>query len=66
VEALSTMLAGNSPIQQGGQPIPERDWLVTMPRPEGGLLHVVFIGPERDLARLHPIYQRMLDSLQLR
>jgi beta-barrel assembly-enhancing protease len=66
VEALSTMLAGNSPIQQGGQPIPERDWLVTMPRPEGGMLHVVFIGPERDLARLQPIYQRMLDSLQLR
>jgi hypothetical protein len=65
-EALSTMLAGNSPIQQSGQPIPERDWLVTMPRPEGGMLHVVFIAPEKDFARLQPTYQGMLDSLQVR
>jgi hypothetical protein len=60
------MLAGNSPIQHSGQPIPERDWLVTMPRPEGGMLHVVFIAPEKDFARLRSTYQGMLDSLQVR
>ena len=65
-EALSTMLTGNSPIQQDGRPLPERDWLVTMSRPEGGLLHVVFIAPERQFGRLQPTYQRMLDSLQVR
>jgi len=65
-EALSTVLTGNSPIQQGGRPLPERDWLVTMARPEGGMLHVVFIAPERQFAQLEPTYQRMLDSLQVR
>jgi Zn-dependent protease with chaperone function len=65
-EALSTMLEGNSPIQQDGRSVPERDWLVTMPRPEGGMLHVVFIAPERQFGQLQPTYQRMLDSLQIR
>jgi len=65
-EALSTMLTGNSPIQQDGRPLPERDWLVTMARPEGGLLHIVFIAPERQFGQLQPTYQRMLDSLQVR
>jgi Zn-dependent protease with chaperone function len=65
-EALSAVLTGNSPIQQDGRPLPERDWLVTMARPEGGMLHVVFIAPERQFAQLQPTYQRMLDSLQVR
>ena len=65
-EALSTILTGNSPIQQDGRPVPERDWLVTMPRPEGGMLHVVFIAPEKEFGQLQATYQRMLDSLQLR
>jgi len=65
-EALSTMLAGNSPIKQGGQPLPERDWLVTMRRPKGGMLHVVFIAPEKQFAQLQPTYQKMLDSLQVK
>lgn len=65
-EAFSTMLAGNSPIQQGDQPVPERDWLVTMDLPQGGLLHLVFIAPEKQFAQLQPTYQKMLDSLQVR
>jgi beta-barrel assembly-enhancing protease len=64
-EARSTMLAGNSPIMQGNQPVPERDWLVTVPRPEGGLLHLVFIAPESRFSQLQPTYQKMLDSLQV-
>lgn len=64
--ALSTMLEGNSPIQQDGRPVPERDWLVTMSRPEGGILHIVFIAPVRQFAQLQPAYQRMLESLQVR
>ncbi len=64
-EALSTMLAGNSPLQQAGKPLPERDWLVTMRRPEGGMVHLVFIAPESDFAKLQPTFQKMLDSLQV-
>jgi beta-barrel assembly-enhancing protease len=66
IEGRSTMLAGNSPIQQGGHALPERDWLITVPRPEGGLLHLVFIAPESQFFQLQPTYQKMLDSLQVK
>ena len=66
VEARSTMLEGNSPVQQNGQAIPERDWLVTLATPEAGLLHLVFISPENQFSQLQPTYQKMLDTLQVR
>ncbi len=65
-EALSTILTGNSPIKDGAQAAPERDWLVTTRRPEGGMLHVIFIAPEKEFQRLQPTYQKMLDSLQVK
>lgn len=65
-EALSTMLAGNSPIRQGDQSAPERDWLVTLATPSGGMMHIVFIAPESQFAQLQPTYQKMLESLQVR
>jgi hypothetical protein len=65
-DALSTMLEGNSPIRQGDQQTPERDWLVTMALPQGGMLHLVFIAPEKQFEKLQPTYQKMLDSLQVR
>jgi Zn-dependent protease with chaperone function len=66
VQGRSVNLTGNSPIQQNGKPLPERDWLVTVPRPQGGLLYLVFIAPQRDFNDLHPTYQKMLQSLQVR
>jgi len=65
-EARSTMLEGNSPVQQNGQALPERDWLVTLATPDGGLLHLVFIAPENQFSQLQPTYQTMLDSLQVK
>jgi beta-barrel assembly-enhancing protease len=62
----SVSLLGDSPIQNNGQPVAESDWLVTLPRSQGGLLYAVFIAPEPDFNRLRPTYQKMLDSLQLR
>jgi len=66
VRGRSVDLAGNSPIQRNGQPVPERDWLVTVPRPDGDLLYLVFIAPESDFSQLRPVYQKMLDSLQVK
>jgi Zn-dependent protease with chaperone function len=63
-DALSTLLTGNSPVQEGGQAVAERDWLVTMQRPNGGMLSVVFIAPEKQFSQLQPTYQKMLESLQ--
>jgi Zn-dependent protease with chaperone function len=65
MQGRSLELSGKSPLLLNGEPIPERDWLVTLPRPQGGLIYVVFVSPERDFNQLHPTYQKMLDSLQL-
>jgi hypothetical protein len=66
VQGRSAILTGTSPLQQNGKPLPERDWLVTMPRPDGSLMYLVFVAPERDFNQLHPTYQKMLDSFQVR
>lgn len=66
LEGRSVYLGGDSPVRRNGQALPERDWLVTVPRAQGGLMYLVFVAPERDFSQLHPTYQRMLDSLRLR
>ena len=65
-QARSQEFRGNSPIQQNGQAIPERDWLVTMQRPQGGLVYMVFIAPENTFGKLQPSYQKMLESMKLK
>ena len=64
-QGRSLELSGKSPLMLNGEPLPERDWLVTFLRPQGGLAYVVFVSPERDFNQLHPTYQKMLNSLQL-
>jgi beta-barrel assembly-enhancing protease len=66
VQGRSVNLSGASPIQQNGQPLTERDWLVTLPRPQGGLLYLVFVAPEKNFSQFRPAYQRMLQTLQLK
>jgi Zn-dependent protease with chaperone function len=66
VEGRSVDLTGESPIEQDGNAAPEHDWLVALPRPDGGILYVVFIAPERDFSALRPTYESMLRSLHLR
>ncbi|HEY2914500.1 MAG TPA: M48 family metallopeptidase [Candidatus Angelobacter sp.] len=64
-QARSLELSGKSPLLLNGEPLPERDWLVTFANQQGGLLYLVFVSPERDFNQLHPTYQKMLNSLQL-
>jgi Zn-dependent protease with chaperone function len=66
VEGRSLDLSGTSPVQKNGRPLSERDWLVTLPRPEGGLLYLIFIAPQNSFSQFRPTYQRMLNSLQLK
>ncbi len=65
MDARSVELKGQSPVQRNGQSVPERDWLVTLPDPQGGILYLIFVSPESDFTRLRPTFQKMLDSLQL-
>ncbi len=62
----SVNLIGTSPVQQNGRALAERDWLVALPRPQGGLLYVVFIAPQNQFSRLSRTYKKMLNSLQLK
>src|SRR5262249_21764946 len=61
----SATLIGLSPIQQNGNAIPERDWLVTAPRSQGGLLYFIFIAPQDTFSQLQPSYRRMVSSIQV-
>ncbi|MDP9162196.1 MAG: M48 family metallopeptidase [Acidobacteriota bacterium] len=65
LQARSVNLSGASPIQQNAQTLRERDWLVTVARPQGGLLYLVFIAPDKDFSQLQSTYERMLNSLQV-
>ena len=47
-----------------GQSQKERDRLVTIPRPDGSVIFMVFIAPESEFERLSPTFERMLKSLQ--
>ena len=66
VEGRSVNLSSTSPLQKNGQPVTERDWLVTVPRPQGGILYAVFIAPESDFGQLQSTYKKMLNSLHLK
>ena len=65
VEGRSVYLRGASPVQQNGQPQPERDWLVVVPRRNGSWTYLVFVAPEQDFEQLGGVYRKMLESLKL-
>jgi len=58
-------LISNSPIQQNGTALPERDRLVVVPGPGGDYVSLIFIAPDRDFSSLEPAFRKMLDSLRL-
>lgn len=65
VPGRTVEMTGSSPLRQNGQPARERDWLVTLPRRDGGLIYLVFIAPENNFGQLRPTFQRILQSTQL-
>jgi hypothetical protein len=65
VQGRTADLAGDSPLQQNGKPLPERDWLVLAPGPNGAYLYMIFIAPEKDYGALKSTFQRMLDSVRV-
>jgi hypothetical protein len=65
-QGQSVELLGRSPVEgANGSPLPERDWLVTIARPNGSLLYLVFIAPDRDFAKLRPTFEQMLRSVRM-
>jgi Zn-dependent protease with chaperone function len=67
ISGKSADLIGPSPVKDSqGSVTQERDWLVTFPRPDGSLLYVVFIAPDRDFSQVRPTFEQMLRSLTLK
>ena len=59
-------LVGQSPLSsQDGQPVPERDVLLTLQRRDGSVLWMLFIAPEPHFNALEPTFQKMIQSLRV-
>jgi hypothetical protein len=59
-------LVGQSPLSsQDGQPVPERDVLLTLQRRDGSVLWMLFIAPEPHFNALEPTFQKMIQSLRI-
>jgi hypothetical protein len=66
LQGLAVNLQSPSPLAaSNGEPVPERDMLVTVQRPDGSILWMLFIAPEQQFQQLSPTFKRMLDSLQV-
>lgn len=61
VEFLSS-----SPFSTSGKPVPERDWLVTVERPDGSLSYLVFIAPEKNFNAMRPSFKKILSSFAIK
>lgn len=66
VDARAVDLSGSSPVQQNGRPMSEHDWLVTIPRSQGGLLYLICIAPEPSFNQLQPTFQKIVESIRMR
>ena len=58
--ALAREFTGTSPVSDAGTPLPEHDWLITLPRPDGTTAYLIFVAPEPDFATLQSLYDSML------
>ena len=66
ISGRSVDLIGQSPIAgANSQPLQERDWLVTLPGANGGVLYLVFIAPEKDFTQLRPTFEHMLKTFHM-
>jgi predicted Zn-dependent protease len=65
MDARQVDLAGTSPIQRNGSPLPERDRVVLVPQSNGSYVYLIFIAPDRDFGALEPTFERMLESLRV-
>jgi hypothetical protein len=62
----SVDLLGQSPLAgSNGQPLPEHDWLVTLPYNDGAGVSLIFVAPENDFSRLRPTFEQMLKTFHL-
>ena len=62
--AVALELTGTSPVTNAGGPLPEHEWLVTLPRPDGTTAYLIFVAPQPDFPTLQPLYDSILQSFK--
>jgi hypothetical protein len=66
VQGRSVMFQSTSPVSDAnGQPQPERDWLVTIPRRDGSVIIMIFVAPQSEFAQFESAYEAMLKSVEI-
>ncbi len=64
--AIARELTGTSPVSDGGTPLPEHAWLITLPNSAGTTPWLVFVAPRPDFDTLQPLYDSMLLTFKSR
>ncbi|MGZ4787525.1 MAG: hypothetical protein ACXVZX_03330 [Terriglobales bacterium] len=60
------MISPSAFAVRGGQPLTERDTLVTVDRGDGTFVYMIFIAPQRTYQNFSPAFERMFGSFRLR
>lgn len=61
----SIEMDNTSPLSANGHAVAEKDWLVTVQRPDGSIDFLVFVAPASDYAKLHPAFVNILRSFHV-
>ena len=64
VADASGLASATTALVQGGTAVAERDWLVTVARPDGDMSYMVFVSPERDFATMKPVFDGIVASFR--
>ena len=65
IEGRSVILHSISPfLTSNGQSQRERDWLITVPQPDGSVIFMIFVAPQSQFDRFQPTYDAMLKSVR--
>lgn len=65
MQGRSVTMQSTSPFADSqGQSQRERDWLVTVPRPDGSAVFFVFVAPQSQWDRFQPTFESMLRSMR--
>jgi len=64
VQGRSVAMHSVSPFSVNGKPDKERDWLVTIPQPDGSVIFMVFVAPQSHYDRFQPTFEAMLKSVR--
>lgn len=64
VQGRSVTMHSVSPFSINGKPDKERDWLVTIPQPDGSVIFMVFVAPQSHYESFQPTFEAMLKSVR--